>query len=59
MLSFAVATIGTMVVLTSLALKTLQYVTRLEKVEKHMEILTGVIILAVGVWLLIEISLGL
>lgn len=59
MLSYAVATIGMMVTLTSIALKAIQYVTKLEKVERHLEILAGVIIFAVGVWLILEISLGL
>jgi len=58
MLSYAVATIGMMVVLTSIALKAIEYVTRLAKIEKHMEILAGAVIFAVGVWLLVEIGLG-
>ncbi len=58
MLSYAVATIGMMVILTSIALKTIQYVTKLHRIEKHMEILAGFVILIVGVWLILEISLG-
>lgn len=59
MLSYAVATIGMMVTLTSIALKAIEYVTRLEKIEKHLEIFAGAVIFAVGVWLILEISLGL
>ncbi|UCC58617.1 MAG: hypothetical protein JSW14_01480 [Candidatus Bathyarchaeum sp.] len=58
MLSYAVATIGMMVILTSIALKTIQYVTKLHRIEKHMEILAGFVILIVGVWLILEIGLG-
>jgi nickel/cobalt exporter len=59
MLAYAVATIGMMVALTAIALKTIQYVTKLHKIEKRMEILAGIIILLVGVWLILEIGLGL
>lgn len=59
MLSYAVATIGMMVILTSIALKAIEYVTRLERIERHMEILAGTVIFAVGVWLLVETMLGL
>jgi nickel/cobalt exporter len=59
MLAYAIATIGMMVILTAIALKTIQYVTKLHKIEKHMEILAGIIILLVGVWLILEIGLGL
>lgn len=59
MLSYAVATIGMMITLTLIALKTIQYITKLHRIEKHMEILAGLVILAVGVWLILEIGLGL
>lgn len=59
MLSYAVATIGMMVTLTSIALKAIQYVTRLEKIERHLEILAGFVIFIVGVWLILEITLRL
>ncbi|MCW4021960.1 MAG: hypothetical protein ACOWW1_06830 [archaeon] len=59
MLSYAVSTIGMMVVLTLIALKTIQYISKLHRIEKHMEILSGLVILAVGVWLILEIYLGL
>ncbi|MCW3986122.1 MAG: hypothetical protein NWE91_06920 [Candidatus Bathyarchaeota archaeon] len=59
MLSYAIATIGMMVVLTSIALKAIQYITRLERIEKHMEILAGIVISSVGIWLILETSLGL
>jgi nickel/cobalt transporter (NicO) family protein len=59
MLSYAVSTIGMMVVLTLIALKTIQYISKLHRIEKHMEILAGLVILAVGVWLILEIYLDL
>ena len=59
MLSYAVATIGMMVALTSIALKAIQYVTRLEKIERHLEILAGCVIFTVGVWLILEIAFWL
>ena len=59
MLTYAVATIGMMVILTSIALITIQYVTKLHRIEKHMEILAGFTIFLVGVWLILEIGLGL
>ena len=59
MLSYAFATIGMMVILTSIALKSIQYVTRLEKIERHLEILAGFVISTVGVWLILEIAFGL
>ena len=59
MLAYAVATIGMMVILTSIALKTIQYITKLHRIEKHMEILAGFVIFLVGVWLILEIGLGL
>ena len=59
MTSYAIATIGMMVILTSIAFKTIQYVSKLHKIEKHMEILAGLVILIVGIWLILEINLGL
>jgi len=59
MLTYAVATIGMMMILTSIALKAIRYVTRLKKIEKHIEMLTGAIIILVGVWFLVETMLGL
>ena len=59
MFSYAIATIGMMVVLTSIALKAIQYVTRLEGIEEHVEILAGIVISSVGIWLILETSLGL
>lgn len=58
-LSYSVATIGMMILLTVVALKTIQYVAKLHKIEKHMEVLAGLVILAVGIWLILEIYLGL
>jgi cytochrome c biogenesis protein CcdA len=59
MLAYAISTIGMMVILTAIALKTIQYVTKLHKIQKHMEILAGIIIFLVGVWLILKIDLGL
>ena len=59
MFSYAVATIGMMVILTSVALKAIEYVTRLERIERHLEMLSGAVILAVGVWLILETIIGL
>jgi len=59
MISYATSTIGMMVVLTTVALKAIEQVTRLEKVEKHLETLAGLVIFAVGVWLMLEIQLGI
>jgi hypothetical protein len=58
MLSYAIATIGMMVILTSIALKAIQYITRLEGIEKHMGILAGAVISIVGIWLILETSLA-
>jgi hypothetical protein len=59
MISYATATIGMMVILTSIALKAIQYVTRLERIEKHMKILAGTVISSVGIWLVLETIFGL
>ena len=58
-LSYAISTIGMMVVLTSIALKAIEYVSRLEKIERHLETLAGLVIFIVGVWLILEVSLNL
>lgn len=50
MVVYAISTIGMMVILTSIALKTITFITKLEKIEKHVEIIAGLIILAVGLW---------
>lgn len=59
MLSYAISTIGMMVILTSIALKAIEYVSRLEKIERHLETLAGLVILTVGVWLILEVALSL
>jgi nickel/cobalt exporter len=59
MLAYAFGTIGMMVILTAIALKAIQYITRLHRVERHVEILAGIVILIIGVWLILEIGLGL
>jgi len=59
MLSYAIVTIGMMVILTSIAFKAIQYVSKLHRIEKHMEILAGLAILLVGIWFILEIYLGL
>ena len=53
MFVYAVSTIGSMVVLTSIALKTITFLTRLEKIERHIEILAGMVILAVGLYVVL------
>jgi nickel/cobalt exporter len=50
MIVYAVSTIGMMVILTSIALKTITFLTKLAKVEKYVEIIAGLIILTVGLW---------
>ena len=59
MLSYAIVTIGMMLILTSIAFKAIQYVSKLHRIEKHMEILAGLAILLVGIWFILEIYLGL
>jgi ABC-type nickel/cobalt efflux system permease component RcnA len=59
MLSYAISTIGMMVVLTSIALKAVEYASRLEKVERHLEMLAGLVIFVVGIWLILEVVLNL
>ncbi len=59
MLSYASSTIGMMVVLTSIALKAIEYMSRLEKVERHLEMLAGLVIFGVGIWLILEVALNL
>jgi ABC-type nickel/cobalt efflux system permease component RcnA len=54
MVSYAVATIVSMVILTNIALKAINLVTRFAAIEKEIEILSGVIILIVGIWVLGE-----
>jgi nickel/cobalt exporter len=58
MLSYAVATIGMMMILTLIAFKAIKYVTKLHRIEKHLEILAGFVIFIIGVWLILEIGLG-
>lgn len=53
MVVYAVSTIGMMVILTSMALKTITFITRLTKIEKYVEIIAGLIILAVGLWVVL------
>lgn len=53
MLTYAVATIGMMIVTANIALKAITYVMRLTRLEKYLEVTTGLVILAVGVWLLL------
>jgi len=58
MLVYAVSTIGMMVVTASIALKTITYLTRLAKVEKYIEIIAGLIILAVGLYIVVPSLIG-
>jgi cytochrome c biogenesis protein CcdA len=53
MLVYAVSTIGMMVILTSIALKTIEFITRLAKVEKYVEIIAGLLILAIGLYIVV------
>lgn len=53
MFVYAVSTVGSMVVLTSIALKTIMFLTRLEKIERHIEVLAGMVILAVGLYVVV------
>jgi len=53
MIVYAVSTIGSMVILTSIALKTITFLTRLERIERHIEILAGIVILAVGLYVVL------
>ena len=54
MVSYAVATIVSMVILTNIFLKAINLVTRFAAIEKEIEILSGVIIFGVGIWVLGE-----
>ena len=54
MITYAVATIGTMVILTNILLKVVNLITKFVAIEKQIEILSGVIIFAVGIWVLTE-----
>lgn len=58
MIVYAVSTIGMMVILTSIALKTITFLTKLAKVEKYVEIIAGLIILAVGLWVALPDLIG-
>lgn len=53
MLVYAISTIGMMVILTSIALKTITFLTKLAKIERYIEIIAGLIILAVGLWVVL------
>lgn len=52
MLVFAVSTILTMLFTANLALKAITYITRMQKIEKWIEVIAGVVILAVGVYMI-------
>jgi len=54
MISYAVATIVSMVILTNIALKAINLITRFSAFERHIEMVTGVVILLVGVCMLTE-----
>jgi len=58
MIVYAVSTIGMMVILTSIALKTITFLTKLTKVEKYVEIIAGLIILVVGLWVALPDLIG-
>ena len=54
MLVYAVSTIGVMVILTSISLKAIQYITKLQKIERHLEIFIGLAISIVGLYIILE-----
>ncbi len=58
MVVYAISTIGMMVILTSIALKTITFITRLAKIEKYIEIIAGLIILAIGLWVVLPSLIG-
>lgn len=53
MFVYAVSTVGSMVVLTSIALKTIMFLTKLERIEKHIEVLAGLVILTIGLYVVL------
>lgn len=57
MLVYAISTIGMMVTLTSIALKAIEYITRLKKIERHLEILVGMVIFVAGLYAMTEDAL--
>lgn len=58
MVVYAISTIGMMVILTSIALKTITFITKLAKIEKYVEIIAGLIILAIGLWIVLPYLFG-
>lgn len=54
MLVYAVSTIGIMVILTSISLKAIQYITKLQKIERHLEIFVGLAISIAGLYIILE-----
>lgn len=54
MLVYAVSTIGMMVILTSIALKAIQFITKLKRIEKHLELFVGAVIFLAGLYILVE-----
>lgn len=58
MVVYAVSTVGMMVILTSIALKTITFITRLAKIEKYVEIIAGLIIFAIGLWIVVPDLIG-
>jgi len=54
MIAYAAATIGMMMVTANIALKAITYAMRLMRIEKYIELSAGLVIFAVGLWLLTE-----
>jgi len=53
MFVYAISTIGAMVILTTTAMVTIAFLTRLEKIERRIEILAGLVIFAVGLYVVL------
>jgi cytochrome c biogenesis protein CcdA len=54
MVAYAIATIVSMVILTNIALVAINWITRFSAIDREIEIISGVIILLVGIWVLGE-----
>ncbi len=53
MVVYAVSTISMMMITASLMLKTITFLTKMQKIEKYIEVIAGLIILAVGLYVII------
>lgn len=50
---FAVSTILTMIAIVIIGFESLEYLFKMEKMEKHMKILSGIIIVLIGIWMIL------